>query len=102
MNEFLSVLPYIVTIISSYLSFLGGKKSGASKKTEEYDSLNAELAAFKNYRQLLIDDNNSLIDELKEMKLEMAEMKKQLKEILKSNCANFETCKYKKYDFTES
>ena len=85
-----------VPLVGAFLGYLGGRKSATEKKKSEFETLSQELEAFKNYRQLLIDDNNSLIKELREMKTQMSEMKEQLKDLAKNNCYNFPYCKNKK------
>lgn len=85
-----------VPVFTAILAFLGGRKSSAGKSKEHYESLVVELEATKNFRELLISDNNSLIVELKEMKLEMVAMKKQLKELSKFNCLNAVGCPNRK------
>lgn len=81
-----------VPIILAGIGFLGGRKSATERKKSEFETLGKELEAFKNYRQLLIDDNNSLIAELRDVKRQMVEMREELRVLSKSNCSNALTC----------
>lgn len=84
-----------VPIVLAAIGFVGGRKSNSEKRRSEFETLSKELDAFKNYRQLLIDDNNSLIAELREVKRQMVEMKEEIRLLSKSNCANALTCQLK-------
>jgi len=87
----------LIPLVAAGLAFLGGRKSKSQNKKDEFEALAKELEAFKNFRQLLIDDNNSLVTELKAMKIQVKDLDEQLKSLIKkyteerSNCAACQT-----------
>ena len=87
----------LIPVVVAGIAFLGGRKTATEKKKSEFETLSQELAAFKAFRQLLIDDNNSLVKELKEMKSQVKELDSQLKALIKkyteekSNCTSCPT-----------
>lgn len=86
----------IVPIVVAIISFFGGRKTAMETKKSEFETLKQELEAFKAFRDLLVSDNLSLINELKSMKAEVLLMKEELKILSKSNCSNFPECKNRK------
>ena len=107
-NTYIDIIKEIVVpIILALLAFWGGRKSSAEKHKLEFET---EIASFKEFRTLLIEDNESLKKELiatqksnRELKTIVATLennietlKKEIKQLTNAVCTNAEDCKNKK------
>ena len=82
------VLPLAVAIIG----YFAGRKSAAENKRIEYET---EMASLKEFRELRIADNKSLISEIKDLKKQIASMQAEIKVLSKNQCDNFTKCTVK-------
>lgn len=115
MTEFIDLMKEIgLPLVLAILAFFGGRKSGVEKKKLDFESIkiefDTELNALKEFRTLLISDNNSLKDELKQMRVENKELKglvsslqqkcgeltNELQRVSNLMCSNAITCVNKK------
>ena len=76
MEDFLKT--FVLPIVLAIITFIGGRKSVSNRRNDDYTSIITELNALKNFRDLLVTDNNSLIEELRKMKKEMNELKDEI------------------------
>ena len=101
-------------LILGLLGYLGGRKSTSEKKSIELETLknefSLEIESLRQFRELLVIDNKSLKDELKETQVQNKELKllvnsledkckslsNELKKMNDLICLNTNICKNKK------
>lgn len=75
----------VVALIVGVISYFAGRKTNIDKlkikadiKKTEFEALQAELTALRDFRNLLISDNESMLKELKSVKAEQIELKEEI------------------------